>query len=226
MRYLLSFLFVALYLALESEAFVQLAPSPLHCPSTIRAAKKGGSGGKGKKARGGREKLEELVPQDDIELEWSRPFQLHSLVRGRPRDMNIQAEEEECNALASRFGLSKIESLQAKVSLERADSQSGNVIVAQGRVTANVVQLCVATLRPFPVFVDAPFRSMIREADAVDEDDLIEFGMGIPIDDDDAETLDIDEEVAAGGVIDLGEMAAQYLVLSIDRYAKHPEEKE
>ena len=72
--------------------------------------------------------------------EFPRPFAVDSIGAGA-RAVEIEADEAERAALARRFGLVAIGRLRADA---RLAARSG-AIVAEGRVTASVVQSCVVT---------------------------------------------------------------------------------
>ena len=85
--------------------------------------------------------------------------------------------------------------------------------------------MCAATLKPFETVIEKQFRTIIRESagdlsSAMPIDSFAgwgeQHGNKLEVED------DWDEEVAVGGAVDLGEIAAQYMALSIDRYAKAP----
>ncbi|KAL7572058.1 hypothetical protein ACA910_001708 [Epithemia clementina (nom. ined.)] len=92
--------------------------------------------------------------------------------RGRRRDyqMSISASVEECQALATRFDLKHIESLNAALVL-RSESLShvggglGNSkggIEVEGNVIASVTQTCVRTNEDFEVPLSFPLYAIVR----------------------------------------------------------------
>src|SRR5687768_14457361 len=103
--------------------------------------------------------------------EFSRPVRLDTL-GSEKRAMSIEANEEERRALAARFGLQAVERLSADASLTR----SGDQVTATGRISAKVVQSCVATDVPVDEEVDEPFRIEFRPQPArASEEDEIEL---------------------------------------------------
>jgi uncharacterized metal-binding protein YceD (DUF177 family) len=117
----------------------------------------------------------------------------------------IEAGEEEREALARRFDLVAIDVLNASVEMRRMPG--GPLVRVEGRLTADLVQRCVVTLAPLPVHIEEVFvetfgpdgyRAPDGEADA-----------GVP-------------EIFDSGGIDLGELAAQHLSLSLDPYPRAP----
>lgn len=139
--------------------------------------------------------------------EFSRPVALDTL-GDAPRTIAVTAEAEERTALARRFGLLSIDLLAAEAKLIRA----GDVVKATGRLTASVVQSCVATAAPVPAAIDEPFEIVFRpEPAGVQPDEEIELAEG-----------EMDTVFYAGGAIDLGEAVAETLALSLDPYPRAP----
>lgn len=138
--------------------------------------------------------------------EFSRPFRLDEL-GSAPRAVAIEATEPERAALATRFGLLSIESLSASAELTRG----GDVVTANGRLAARVVQPCVASGEPVPAVITEDFALRFVPAGADPGAEEIEL---------DPSALDeIDYE---GGAVDLGEAAAQTLALALDPFPRAP----
>jgi uncharacterized metal-binding protein YceD (DUF177 family) len=139
--------------------------------------------------------------------EFSRPVRLDSL-GGQPRVEQIDANEEEREALAVRFGLIAIDRLDATAECVR----EGDVIDAVGRLVADVVQSCVASAEPVPAHIDEPFRLRFVPAQslesAAEEVELNE--------------ADCDVVGYSGGAIDLGEAVAETLALALDPFPRSP----
>lgn len=120
----------------------------------------------------------------------------------------MEADEAERLALAKRFGLVRVDSLAAEAALDR----DGAVVVATGRVTAHVVQSCVATHAELPVAIDEPFalRFVPMSVDQAGDETELE--------------ADACEQVEHDGqAIDLGEAAAQTLALALDPFPRAPD---
>jgi len=118
----------------------------------------------------------------------------------------IAANEAECAALATRFDLIGIERLTATLTLKR----DGDVVEASGRLSAAVVQRCIASDEPVPATIDT--------------DLAIRF---VPESDDPAEEVELDTQALdtvdyRGGAIDLGEAAADTLALALDPFPRSP----
>jgi len=139
--------------------------------------------------------------------ELSRIVLLGSLP-ARGRDMQVTATPAECQALAARFDMPAIESLAA--SLRLAPLGDGRVRLT-GRLHARVVQVCVVALEPFAQDVDAPLAvTFVPRALEPEETEG-----GIDLDADDEEPYD-------GERLEVGEVIAQALSLSLDPWPRNP----
>ena len=120
---------------------------------------------------------------------------------------DVAANAAERAALAARFGLSSIEELRASLRLRRGEG--GDVRLA-GAYRASVGQTCVATLDPLPGEIEGgiDLRCVPAEASAAREVVV-----------DPAE----DVEVLSGDSIDIGEIVAQELAVSLDPYPRRPD---
>lgn len=140
-----------------------------------------------------------------MNTEFSRPERLDTIGE-RDRTVTIRASESECAAVAKRFGLVSIARLEATIAVRR---DSGG-IVAQGRVSGDVVQACSVTDEPLPVTIDEPMS--LRFVDEVgSEADEIELSEDV------LDTMPIE-----GGAIDLGDAAAETLALALDPFPRGP----
>jgi len=138
--------------------------------------------------------------------EFSRPFRLDEL-GSAPRAVTIEASAAERAALAARFGLLSIESLVASAELVR----EGDMVRANGKLTAKVVQPCVASGEPVPAAIaeDFALRFVPGTTDAGAEEIELEQG-------------ELDEVEYEGSAIDLGEATAQTLALALDPFPRAP----
>ena len=147
------------------------------------------------------------MPTTKNEPELSRPLFVDKISAGGLQE-HIVARASECEALAKRFGLIAINRLEAFVNVDHAQSRMLHVT---GNVQADVVQACVVTLEPVPAYVKekidilfAPPGLLKREGEGpipnVGDSDL--------------------PETIENGMIDLGELAAQYLALGLDPYPR------
>ena len=105
-----------------------------------------------------------------------------------------------------RFDLISIERLEARWTLRRDDAG----VLATGRVTATVTQACAASGVPLAAHIDEAVElRFVEEAADAEEMELAPDAL---------DTLPIE-----GGVIDLGEAAAETMALAIDPFARSPD---
>ncbi|WP_298668674.1 DUF177 domain-containing protein [uncultured Sphingomonas sp.] len=137
--------------------------------------------------------------------EFSRPERLDT-IGGEPRIVEIAADAEERRRLAGRFGLIAIDRLAATFTIHR----DATGIRADGRVVAGVTQACSVTGDPLPATVDEKVALRFVAAGDATEDE-VELG------EDALDTIEIE-----GGAIDLGEAAAETLMLALDPFPRQP----
>jgi uncharacterized metal-binding protein YceD (DUF177 family) len=143
--------------------------------------------------------------------EFSRPFRVDTL-GADPRAVEIEAGPEERTALARRFGLVEIGRLAAAAALSRRDEE----VVARGRITASVVQSCVASGEPVKASVDEPFEIVFRPLPSD----------GRPDEEVELSEAELDTVFYEGAAIDLGEAVAETLSLSLDPFPRAPDAAE
>jgi uncharacterized metal-binding protein YceD (DUF177 family) len=142
------------------------------------------------------------------EPEFSRPVKLDTL-GAAPRAEQIEADAEEREALAARFGLLALDALSAELTLIR----DGDAVALTGRLRARAAQACVASGAAVPAEVDEPVALHFRPGPAAGRaDEEIELGEG-----------EMDVLFHDGGTIDIGEAVAQSLALALDPYPRAPE---
>ena len=140
-----------------------------------------------------------------MSAEFARPQRVDT-IGDEPRTVEIEADAQERAALARRFDLIGIERLAGTFTIRR--DAAG--IVAEGRVAAAVTQACSVTGDPLPATIDEPVAlRFVPEVDA--GQDEVELGDG-----------DIDVIPYDGGLIDLGEVAAETLALALDPFPRGP----
>mgnify|MGYP001235107215 CR=1 FL=1 len=137
--------------------------------------------------------------------EFSREIDVRQ-VQGK--QVRLVANPAECDALARRFGVVRIESLAAELGLVRLD----DAVEARGQLDAALVQACSVSGEDFPVTISEPlfFRFVPASSDHR-ADEEIELAAD-----------DCDEIDYSGTMIDLGEAVAQSLALAIDPFAEGP----
>jgi hypothetical protein len=147
-----------------------------------------------------------------------RPVRVESVPEGGV-EHRIEANEVERQALAKLNGLPAIGRLTAKFVLSRAGR---GIIRVRGDVHAEVTQTCVVSLEPFDVvlaeLVDVRFAPLAGESLS---------RRGPPIAPAEADAFAIGEEdepdPIVDGRIDLGALAAEFMILGLDPYPRKPE---
>jgi Uncharacterized ACR, COG1399. len=140
------------------------------------------------------------------DLEFSRPFDVRQAEGKQP---HLKARPAECDALARRFDLVRVESLSADIDLVRKD----RVVEAHGRLRAEIVQSCAISAEDLQVTIDEPlyFRFVPANTARVADEEI------------ELSAEDCDEIEYTGTHFDLGEAVAQSLGLAIDPYLTGPQ---
>jgi uncharacterized metal-binding protein YceD (DUF177 family) len=138
--------------------------------------------------------------------EFARPVRIDT-IGDAPRAITIEAEAEERIALARRFDLIALDRLTAELRLHR----TGEIVHAEGNVTADVVQACAASGEPLQSRIAVPFSLRFVPEQLAPVPDEIE------LDGSDCDTLEY-----SGGEIDAGEAAAETLFLALDPFLRAP----
>jgi len=135
----------------------------------------------------------------------------------------ITASEDECDALSQRFDVQSIESLTAEIkTIQESDHLTYHVT---GHVTAKIQQKSVISGVLITYEIAEDIESWFVNHDNVtpfDKSKLQKSG-----DDDGFEMPDErdDPEIIKDGVIDVGEVCAQFLGLAIDQFPKEGDEE-
>jgi uncharacterized metal-binding protein YceD (DUF177 family) len=138
--------------------------------------------------------------------EFSRPFDARQLDR---KEVRLVADAAERAALAARFGIIRIDRLEADLLVER----DGAALAASGTLSADIVQSCAVSAEDLAVAVREPLAFRFVPASAAHRpDEEIEL-----------EAEELDEIEYSGTSVDLGEAVAQSLALAIDPFATGPE---
>ncbi len=142
-----------------------------------------------------------------VQAEFSRIVDLDGIAAHAGATVfEIEAAESERRALAVRFGLAAIETLAARVTLQRIDASE---VMLSADISADVVQTCVRTLEPvanrIQERVDLAFSAA---ANPSGRPRTAEFAA-----DDDLEPL-------PEGAFDIGEIVAEELSLLLDSYPR------
>ncbi len=169
-----------------------------------------------------------IVPKAPVQSEFSHVVEVAQI---GPTGVNarLKASPAQCAALAKRFGIPAVFSLEAELRLEPAPEDGQFRLV--GSLVADVEQTCVVSLEPVPEHVEAGFERIYAPADAIQPlqasvDDQTDVD-GQAGDEDDADWLDPDAvdppDPIENGRIDLGEAVAEELALSLDPYPRKPD---
>jgi uncharacterized metal-binding protein YceD (DUF177 family) len=134
--------------------------------------------------------------------EFPRPVPL-ARVGVTPFEQEIAATQEECAALAGRFGLLALDRLTARVVIER---RPGDTILLTAEWDSAFTQECVISLEPVPGTARERFELRYGPAEAEGEDDA------------DAPAF----ELLEGDMIDVGEAVAQEFSLSLPPFPHLP----
>jgi hypothetical protein len=130
----------------------------------------------------------------------------------------IEADEAERLALARLNGLPAIAGLQAKFTLHRAGR---GIIRVSGDVHAEATQSCVVSLEPIDVVINEAVD--VRFAPSAGEDSN-RRSPSASVAGEDAFALSGEDEPdpIVDGMIDLGALAAEFMVLALDPYPRKP----
>lgn len=152
--------------------------------------------------------------------EWSFTVAADEINANRPMTYKISPNAQQRKDLAKRFDIVSIEGMQATITLSR--EQGGLVVHASGMFEADITQNCVLTLEPLTSHISDHFEAFFADPDAA-----ISFkkakakreGVQKPSFHE-APILDEkdDPEAVIDGQIDLGELTAQFVSLSINPY--------
>ena len=132
----------------------------------------------------------------------STVIDVDSLPFSGPQICKIDCDESECAALAARFGFAAVARLSARLKVKRAGPGHWNVT---GKLQAEVTQLCGVTGEPVPESVDFTIEERYCRAS--------EEGTDIDVSLDGFEPL-------VDGAIDLGEVVAKTLAISVNPWPR------
>jgi uncharacterized metal-binding protein YceD (DUF177 family) len=142
---------------------------------------------------------------ESVQVEFSRPVSVEQIsVQETVRE--ISANEGERSRLAERFELLALDRLQAVVRLQRV---AGGMVRVRGHLDADVVQACVVTLEPVASRLAEEFTVTFASGRRQDGGEVV-----VSVDEEDP------PEIIRAGRIDLGEVVAQQLAISLDPYPR------
>jgi uncharacterized metal-binding protein YceD (DUF177 family) len=119
-------------------------------------------------------------------------------------DVVLVPTEQERTAIAAFLKIPAVLGMKAQMHLVRGGSR----VTVTGRLTAQVRQVCVVSLDEFESPVDEPIE--------------IIFDKNAPDPSDPAALKDDAPDPIIGGVIDLGQVAVEFLALGLDPYPRKP----
>ena len=140
------------------------------------------------------------------ERPWSVPVRLDE-VPETGRHFDLAADERMRDAIARLAGLRTLPRLEAAIDVTRHGRDGLRVA---GQVSATVGQICGVTLEPIENAVE----------EAIDLVFIPQFGPAADVED--VTTEDMPEPLV-NGVVDLGAIATEFLILGIDPYPRKPD---
>ena len=138
---------------------------------------------------------------------WSVPLAI-SDVPESGRHLDLVADRQTRAAVAKHAGLSALPRLAASFDVTLHGRGGLHVV---GRVSATVGQTCVVTLVPLENEIDESIDLVFAPAAAAPPDGEVEVSVA------DA------PEPLVGGVVDLGAIATEFLILGLDPYPRKPD---
>jgi hypothetical protein len=148
------------------------------------------------------------------DMPWSVPIAADDIAEGGQR-FALAADHEVRSKIAKMAGLRALSQLEADFEVTRQGAEGLRVI---GKVSAVVGQNCVVTLEPLdnPVEEDIDLLFLPQPA-GMEVTAQRERGYGA------ADSKSDDPEPLVGGVVDLGALATEFLILGIDPYPRKPD---
>jgi uncharacterized metal-binding protein YceD (DUF177 family) len=128
------------------------------------------------------------------------------------RHFDLVADENTRAAVAQAIGLRALPRLTASLDVSRQGREGLRVV---GRVSATVGQTCVVTLEPIENEIDEAVDLVFAPAVAPEASDESDVHSKVAADD--------APEPLVGGMVDLGEVATEFLSLGIDPYPRTAE---
>jgi len=141
---------------------------------------------------------------------WSVPVALAEVPEAG-RHVDLVADEHRREAIARLARVVAVPRLEASFDLARYGRNGLHVV---GRVSATVGQTCVVTLEPMENEIEEPVDLVFTPA-AVSPADDAAGEVEIPVED--------GPEPLVEGMVDLGAIATEFLILAIDPYPRKPE---
>jgi uncharacterized metal-binding protein YceD (DUF177 family) len=140
--------------------------------------------------------------------ELHRPVDMGTLLDSG-RVVDITASPQECAAIARRLDLIALRDFRVVGRLDVV--RRGRITSFDARLTAVVTQTCIVTLDPVQASIDEVIEvRLLSQSETRAQQEL-----DIDIDEDDI-------EITETGIVDVGDIAVQYLALALDPYPRSP----
>jgi hypothetical protein len=140
---------------------------------------------------------------------WSHPVTIHDVPEAG-RHVRLVTDEGTRAAVAAQAEVRELPRLKADFHVRRHGRDGLHVV---GRVSATVGQTCVVTLDPIENEVEEEIDVVFTPAASMPESEG-EVSLDIAVED--------PPEPLVGGVVDLGAVATEFLMLGIDPYPRKP----
>lgn len=151
-----------------------------------------------------------------VENELYRPFNF-DLIKKIGTEIIIEATIDECELLAKRFSIPKINFMKARCFLKKLPQKNKGDYHLNVEMNADIIQHCVMTLNDVPEKINESYSIVFlrkEKTDDQEEEKIIDF-----------EYEDIDIELINGNEVDLGIYIAEYLSLFMKSYPRQNDVK-
>ncbi len=149
-----------------------------------------------------------MLEQDEL----NRLFNL-DIIKKPGTEIIIEATLDECERLAKRFSIPKINHIKATCFLKKLTQKDVGDYHLKVKMQADIIQQCVMTLNDLSELIVENFSIIFlinEETEGQKEKDkIIDF-----------EYEDMDIEIIGGSEVDLGKYIAEYLSLSMNSYPR------
>lgn len=155
---------------------------------------------------------EETQSVEEYLIEFSRPFNLEKVTNTGIYKFNIHAKDNELEALAKRFNVHKILSFQASFEIQKSKSMNrvNKVFEVDGEAQAEVIRDTEDLTEQKTQHFSFPIKLHLLEGDEEKYVKTMDWQL--------ESAKDYDIEFYQNFLIDLGEIASQYLSLEIDPF--------
>ena len=143
----------------------------------------------------------------EIFPEFSRLISISNIEVGET-NIGIEANFNECKALADRFSIIKLHNLSAILKFSKINENE--MLGLKATYSSKITQLCVLTLKPITNLIEGDFSSTFTESGETKNNKHLSFSVN-----------DVDPpELLNNGSFDAGELVAEYLSLEIDPFPR------